>query len=74
MISLRPYQSAAIDAIYRYYEEYSGNCLITIPTAGGKSLVMATFVEGVLKAGPRQINRQSSPLKTGSVNAQTLLG
>jgi hypothetical protein len=24
--------------------------------------------------GPRQINRQSSPLKTGSVNAQTLLG
>ena len=54
MISLRPYQSAAIDAIYRYYEEYSGNCLITIPTAGGKSLVMATFVEGVLKAFPDQ--------------------
>ena len=24
--------------------------------------------------GPRQINRQSSPLKTGSANAQTLLG
>ena len=54
MITLRPYQTAAIDAIYRYYEAHAGNCLITIPTAGGKSLVMATFVEGVLKAFPDQ--------------------
>ncbi|NBS94786.1 MAG: DEAD/DEAH box helicase [Betaproteobacteria bacterium] len=54
MITLRPYQTAAIDAIYRYYEAHAGNCLITIPTAGGKSMVMATFVEGVLKAFPDQ--------------------
>ena len=54
MLTLRPYQTAAIDAIYRYYEAHAGNCLITIPTAGGKSLVMATFVEGVLKTYPDQ--------------------
>ena len=52
--SLRPYQSAAIQGIYNYFQDESGNPLVVIPTAGGKSLVMATFVEGVLKAYPDQ--------------------
>ena len=52
--SLRPYQSAAIQGIYNYFQDESGNPLVVIPTAGGKSLVMATFVEGVLKAFPDQ--------------------
>ena len=52
--TLRPYQCAAINAIYSYYEQYAGNCCIVIPTAGGKSLVMASFVEGVLKTYPDQ--------------------
>lgn len=51
---LRYYQSAAIQAIYTYFEDHAGNPLICIPTAGGKSLVMASFVEGVLKAWPDQ--------------------
>ena len=51
-LTLRPYQRAAIDAIYQYYEQHTGNALLCIPTAGGKSLVMATFVEGVLKVRP----------------------
>ena len=54
MLTLRPYQEAAVAAIYNYYEENSGNCCIVIPTAGGKSLVMASFIEGVLKAWPDQ--------------------
>jgi DNA repair protein RadD len=54
MLTLRPYQKAAIAAIYEYYEKKSGNCCIVIPTAGGKSLVMAAFIEGVLKAWPDQ--------------------
>ena len=53
-LSLRPYQAAAINAIYNYYDAHTGNCLITIPTAGGKSLVMASFIEGVLKSYPDQ--------------------
>ena len=52
--TLRPYQRAAIDAIYRYYEKHTGNAIISIPTSGGKSLVMASFVEGVLKTYPDQ--------------------
>ncbi len=53
-ITLRPYQGAAIQGIYNYFHDHTGNPLIVIPTAGGKSLVMASFVEGVLKAYPDQ--------------------
>jgi DNA repair protein RadD len=53
-LTLRPYQQAAIDGIYQYFEEETGNPLVVIPTAGGKSLVMARFIEGVLKAFPDQ--------------------
>lgn len=54
MLILRPYQEAAINAIYGYFQNNSGNPLVVIPTAGGKSLVMASFIEGVLKAWPDQ--------------------
>lgn len=54
MLTLRPYQQAAIDAIYGYFAENRGHPLVVIPTAGGKSLVMAAFIEGVLRAWPDQ--------------------
>ena len=54
MLTLRSYQQAAIDAIYGYFAEKAGHPLVVIPTAGGKSLVMAAFIEGVLRAWPDQ--------------------
>ena len=54
MLTLRPYQQAAIRSIYGYFQNHKGNPLVVIPTAGGKSLVMAAFIEGVLKAWPDQ--------------------
>jgi len=54
MLTLRPYQRQAIDAIYGYFATNAGHPLIVIPTAGGKSLCMAAFVEGVLRAWPDQ--------------------
>ena len=54
MLTLRPYQQAAITSIYGYFQNHKGNPLVVIPTAGGKSLVMAAFIEGVLKAWPDQ--------------------
>ncbi|MCU0254783.1 MAG: DEAD/DEAH box helicase family protein, partial [Acidobacteria bacterium] len=54
MLTLRPYQRQAIDAIYGYFAENAGHPLVVIPTAGGKSLVMAAFIEGVLRAWPDQ--------------------
>jgi DNA repair protein RadD len=49
---LRPYQREAVDAIGKYFSENDGNCLITIPTAGGKSLIIATFVREAIEAWP----------------------
>lgn len=49
MLTLRPYQQEAVDAIYAYFAKHTGNPLIVIPTAGGKSLVLAAFSEVVLK-------------------------
>ena len=43
MLTLRPYQQAAVAAIYGYFEVRSGHPLIVIPTAGGKALVMAAL-------------------------------
>jgi len=54
MLTLRPYQQAAITAIYGYFEKTSGHPLVVIPTAGGKSLVLAAFTAGVLKTWPDQ--------------------
>ena len=54
MLTLRPYQRAAIDAIYDYFERKAGHPLVVIPTAGGKSLVMACFIREVLSHWPDQ--------------------
>ena len=49
MLTLRPYQQAAITAIYGYFQTHTGNPLVVIPTAGGKSLVMnPLFVEALM--------------------------
>jgi len=52
MLQLRAYQRAAVDAISAYWAENPGNGLIVIPTAGGKSLVLAAFVREALEAWP----------------------
>src|SRR5262245_11400718 len=40
---LRPYQQAAIDAVYGYLRAHDDNPCIVIPTAGGKTPVIATM-------------------------------
>ena len=44
MLELRPYQRDAINSVYSFWESGGGNPLIVIPTAGGKSLVIASMV------------------------------
>jgi len=53
-MQLRDYQREAVDAIYRYFETEDGNPLIVMPTASGKSFVMAAFIREVLEAWPDQ--------------------
>jgi len=41
MIELRPYQRAAVDAVYKYLRERDGNPCVVLPTAAGKTPVLA---------------------------------
>jgi DNA repair protein RadD len=42
-LTLRPYQVEAVDAVYRHLRDRDDNPLVVIPTAGGKTPVMATI-------------------------------
>jgi len=42
-MELRPYQREAVDAVYHHLRERDGNPVVVIPTAGGKTPVMATI-------------------------------
>jgi len=53
-MELREYQREAVNAIYQYFEKKTGNPLIILPTASGKSFVMAAFIKEVLEAWPDQ--------------------
>jgi len=52
MIELRPYQTAAIEALYDYFGKHQGNPLIVLPTGAGKSLTLAAFIKGAIEAYP----------------------
>ncbi len=43
MFTLRPYQQAAIDALYQYLRTKNGNPCIVAPTGSGKSAIMSTI-------------------------------
>lgn len=52
MLQLRPYQREAADALFDYWAKGGGNGLIVLPTAAGKSLVIATIVKELLRDWP----------------------
>lgn len=54
MIIPRYYQTEAIDAVYNYFMGHSGNPLIGMPTASGKSILPAIFFHKVLHTWPNQ--------------------
>lgn len=52
MMLLRPYQRAAIDALYDYFAGNTGNPLVVMPTGTGKSVVIASFIREAIHAYP----------------------
>jgi DNA repair protein RadD len=42
-MQLRPYQRAAVDAVYDHLRQHDDNPVVVIPTAGGKTPVIATI-------------------------------
>ncbi|GAB6188158.1 DEAD/DEAH box helicase [Thermopirellula anaerolimosa] len=45
MIQLRPYQQAAVEAVYEHLRTRDDNPAVVLPTAAGKSLVIAQLVQ-----------------------------
>ncbi len=43
-MQLRPYQQAAVDAVYQYLRKHDDNPCVVVPTAGGKTPILATIV------------------------------
>lgn len=52
MITLRPYQRTAVDALFRYFERATGNPLLVMPTGSGKSPTLAVFLKEAIEAFP----------------------
>jgi DNA repair protein RadD len=52
--TLRDYQCEAVDALWAYFAEHTGNPLLVLPTGAGKSVVQAAFVTDVLTRYPGQ--------------------
>jgi len=56
MIELRPYQREAVDAVYAHLRERDDNPCVVIPTAGGKTPVMAQVcMDTALRWGGRAL-------------------
>lgn len=53
-MKLRDYQQSAIDSIYRYFETNSGNPIVVAATGAGKSIMIGSFIQGVLTRWPNQ--------------------
>lgn len=52
MLQLRPYQRAAVDALFAYWREEGGSPLIVLPTGAGKSLVLGTICKELIEGWP----------------------
>lgn len=52
MIKLRPYQTEAMNAIYKYWAEGGGNPLVDMATGLGKSVVIAELARFALEVWP----------------------
>ncbi|MEN6621458.1 MAG: DEAD/DEAH box helicase family protein [Smithella sp.] len=48
-LTLRPYQQEAVDSLFNYFREKSGNPIIVAPTSAGKSLIIAEFIRRVME-------------------------
>jgi DNA repair protein RadD len=55
VLSPRWYQSQANDAVWKYLNEKSGNCVTVLPTGAGKSLLIALLIRQALEFGGRVV-------------------
>lgn len=51
-MQLRNYQREAVDALHQYLATEDGNPLVVMPTASGKSFILAAFIQEMLDQSP----------------------
>ena len=51
-LSLRPYQRAAVEAVFDYFARATGNPLAVLPTGCGKSVVLAALAQRAISSWP----------------------
>jgi DNA repair protein RadD len=74
-LTLRPYQQAAIDALYDYWASGRGNDpIIVAPTGAGKSLILAKLIEDALSYPGTRILMLTHVRELIEQNAKELLG
>lgn len=75
MLELRPYQKAAIDGLYEYWEQKRGNHpVIVAPTGAGKSLIIAHLVQDACQFPGTRILILSHVKELLEQNAAELVG
>lgn len=52
MLEARPYQEKAIQSLFDYFEQKSGNPLIVAPVGAGKSFIIAEFIRRAINQYP----------------------
>jgi superfamily II DNA or RNA helicase len=52
--TLRPYQRDAVNALFDYFAEHDGNAILSLPTAAGKSIIQAAFIQKTLAMWPSE--------------------
>lgn len=74
-LTLRPYQSAAIDGLYQYWADQRGdNPLLIAPTGAGKSLLIAKIIEDALAFPETKILMLTHVAELLKQNAEELVG
>jgi DNA repair protein RadD len=74
-LTLRPYQQAAIDALYDYWASGRGNDpIIVAPTGAGKSLILAKLIEDALSYPGTRILMLTHVRELIEQNAKELVG
>jgi DNA repair protein RadD len=74
-LTLRDYQSDAIDGLYQYWIDKRGdNPLIVVPTGGGKSLIIAKLIEDALSYPGTRILMLTHVAELIEQNAKELIG
>lgn len=54
IFQLRWYQEEAVQSIYNYFMSKTGNPVVALPTASGKSLIPAVFIQRAMHIWPNQ--------------------